>query len=63
MGVQEGKEGNACRQTPSVCQRTSLTCVHRTCRLAEEGEACFQKFIAERGFSREYQQYGGNPVV
>ena len=26
-------------------------------------EACLQKFLAERGFSRELRQHSGNPVV
>ena len=41
--------------------QTLLACVDR--RLREEGEACLEKFLAERGFSREVRQYGGNPVV
>ena len=31
--------------------------------LDQEGQVCLQKFLAERGFSRELRQYGGNPVV
>ena len=38
-----------------------LTCVDH--RLREEGEACLEKCLAKRGFSRELRQYGGNPVV
>ena len=38
-----------------------LTCVDH--RLREEGEACLEKFLAKRGFSRELRQYGGNLVV
>ena len=41
--------------------QTLLTCVDQ--RLREEGEACLEKFLAERGFNRELRQYGGNPVV
>ena len=49
------------QRTGLVIGWTSQTCVDH--RLAEEGEACLQKFLAERGFSREFRQYGGNPVV
>ena len=40
--------------------QTLLTSVDH--RLAEEGEACLQKFLAERGLRRELRQYGGNPA-
>ena len=75
-GVGEGKEGNACGQTPGFWK--PLFASERSYWVARPvkhywhvsiigsrraTEACLQKFLSKQGFSRELQQHGGNPVV
>ena len=76
-GVGEGKEGNACNQTPGfwkppfASERGSWLArpVEHYWHVSVIGQyrqtrgSLFTKFFAEQGFSHELRQHGGNPVM
>ena len=70
----EGKEGNACGQTPgfwkplfaserSLWVAGPVKHYWHVLVIASRRASMFTKSLPKRGFSRELWQYGGNPVV